>query len=62
MHSEKFILIGIFALLLFNAPLVSIFNHAVLVTGIPLLYLSFFVIWMGLIVVYAFFLGKRYRD
>lgn len=36
--------------LLFNYPILSLFNHAVLVFGIPLLYLYFFISWLLIIV------------
>jgi len=45
-------LVGLFLLgcLLFNFPILSLFNHKVIVFGIPLLYLYMFSIWFILIV------------
>lgn len=44
--------VGLFLLgcLLFNFPILSLFNHKVIVFGIPLLYLYMFSIWFILIV------------
>jgi hypothetical protein len=44
-------LAGLFLLgmLLFNFPLLSLFNRPVMVLGIPLLYLYLFVAWWGVI-------------
>ena len=48
-------LIGLFLLggLLFNYPVLSIFNRAVLIGGVPLLYLYLFTAWALLIVLTA---------
>ena len=44
-------LIGVFLLgvLLFNFPLLSLFDRPVTVFGLPLLHVALFVIWAGLI-------------
>ena len=44
-------LAGLFllGLLLFNFPLLSLFNRPVMVLGVPLLYLYLFVAWWGII-------------
>ncbi|EIJ43193.1 hypothetical protein BegalDRAFT_2339 [Beggiatoa alba B18LD] len=44
--------------MLFVYPLLSVFSHAVLVWGIPLLYLYLFLLWLGFIVVIAWVMYK----
>lgn len=48
-------LIGLFLLgyLLFNHPLISLFNHPTMVWGIPLLYVYLFGVWALIIILMA---------
>lgn len=45
--------------LLFNYPLLTIFNHADAIGGVPLLYVYVFAAWGGLIVLMALVVEKR---
>ncbi|MFH1983650.1 MAG: hypothetical protein ABIL58_17545 [Pseudomonadota bacterium] len=56
-------LIGLFILgcLLFNYPILSIFDRAVLIGGIPLLYLYLFTAWAVVIMLIALICRPR-RD
>ncbi len=45
--------------LLFNYPLLALFNHPVLVAGVPLLYLYIYTAWAVLIVLLALVVGKK---
>jgi TRAP-type C4-dicarboxylate transport system permease small subunit len=50
---QKLILFSILLLLLFSYPLISIANKALLVAGIPLLFVYIFVVWiMAIIILY----------
>ncbi len=42
-------------MVLFNYPILSLFNRSVLVFGIPLLYLFLFLLWLGFIALIALF-------
>jgi hypothetical protein len=51
--------------LLFNYPILSIFNHATLVFGIPQLYLFFFISWLliiALVCIATSFRSKSHID
>jgi hypothetical protein len=39
----------LFAVLLFNYPLLALFDRPLLVAGIPLLYVCLFLVWAGVI-------------
>ena len=51
MNSNGARLVALFFLgaLLFNYPILSLFNRTALVLGIPLLYLYFFISWLAII-------------
>ena len=58
-------LFGLFVLgfILFNYPILSIFNLEAFLFGIPMLYLYLFSVWMLLIILIAFVTRvTRYRD
>lgn len=57
-------LIGLFILgcLLFNYPILSIFNRAILIGGVPLLYIYLFVAWAMIILLTAVICRQRRRD
>jgi hypothetical protein len=46
------------ALLLFNYPLLALWDHAVQVAGLPLFPAALFVIWAGLIAVLAWLMER----
>jgi len=48
-RNERLIALFLFGLLLFNYPLLAMFNAATLVLGVPKLYLYLFVAWAALI-------------
>jgi hypothetical protein len=57
--SQKFwALLGIFIFLLLNFPLLQIFNHDVLLAGIPVLVLYLHVVWI-LVIFGLWALGSR---
>ena len=45
-----------------NYPVMSIFNHLVLLLGIPLLYLYIFLVWLTIIVLLAVIMEKSRGD
>ena len=49
-HTVILFIVGFLAL---NYPLLSIFDAAILVLGVPLLYIYLFVVWLALIVIMA---------
>lgn len=48
--NERLIGLFFFGCLLFNYPIISLFNMNAAFFGIPLLYLYLFLVWIGLIV------------
>ncbi|MHC4295439.1 MAG: hypothetical protein ACYSTL_07620 [Planctomycetota bacterium] len=51
--SERLICLFLLGVLVFNPPLLSIFNLPENLFGIPILFLYLFLVWMGLIVLTA---------
>jgi hypothetical protein len=47
-------------LLLLSYPLISIFNRPVFVAGIPLLYLYVLLVWVGIVLLLAFYNRRHY--
>ncbi len=45
--------------LLFNYPLLALFNHPILVAGVPLLYLYIYAAWAVLIMLLALVVSKK---
>lgn len=60
-HQQKLIILSLVLLLLFNIPLVLIFNQFGSVFGFPIMYFFIFLIWALAIVVSALIL-KRYHE
>lgn len=60
-HEQKIAIISIVLLLGFNIPLLSIFDSAASVGGIPVFYLYIFSLWFLSIVV-TFIIVKRYDE
>jgi hypothetical protein len=52
-RNERLVALFLLGLLLFNYPLLAMFNTPRLVAGIPLLYLYLFAGWIGVIAVAA---------
>jgi predicted permease len=57
-------LIGLFLLgcLLFNYPILSIFNRAIFIDGVPLLYVYLFAAWVMIILLTAVICRQRRKD
>ena len=57
-------LIGLFLLgyLLFNHPIISLFNLPLMVVGIPLLYAYIFAVWVLLIVLMALIVSANQKS
>ena len=57
-------LIGLFLLgyLLFNHPIISLFNLPLMVVGIPLLYAYIFAVWVLLIVLMALIVSVNQKS
>jgi TRAP-type C4-dicarboxylate transport system permease small subunit len=52
-RNERLVALFLLGMLLFNYPVLSLFNAPTLVLGIPLLYLYLFLAWAGVILVAA---------
>jgi hypothetical protein len=50
MKDQKLFMLSLLALLLFNFPILSIFNIQENINGMPLLFLYIFLVWLLLIV------------
>jgi hypothetical protein len=57
-RGKLFVLLGVLAFLLFNYPLLTIFNRNLCFIGIPVLLYYFFGVWLLAIVI--LFWGKRF--
>jgi hypothetical protein len=57
--SERLAVLFALGNLLFNYPLLAIFNHATMIWGVPLLYAYAFVAWGALIVLMALTVETR---
>ena len=56
--SQRLVALFAAALLLFNFPLLALWDHSALVLGLPLFPLALFVIWAALIVVLAWLMER----
>jgi predicted membrane protein len=56
------VILSIMALILFNNPILSIFNRLSFKWGIPVLYLGIFVLWLGVIVATFLIVSKTKGD
>jgi hypothetical protein len=52
-RNERLVALFLLGLLLYNYPILTLFNVPRLVLGVPVLYLYLFVAWLGVIVVAA---------
>ena len=62
MKEQKLIFISILFLILFNFPILSIFNTGGNVNGIPTLYMYVFLVWILFIIVIFRVLRKEGRE
>jgi predicted membrane protein len=56
------VILSITALILFNNPILSIFNRLSFKWGIPVLYFGFFVLWLGVVVATFLIVSKTEGD
>jgi len=61
-RDERLVALFLLGLLLFNYPLLAMFNSATLVAGVPKLYLYLFVAWAAVIAGAALILRLAARD
>jgi hypothetical protein len=59
--SQRLVAVSVLGALLFNYPLLALFNRAVLVLGIPLVYLYVFAAWALVIGLIALALRRAAR-
>jgi hypothetical protein len=60
-HQQKLIVLAIILLCLLNIPIILIFNSAISVIGIPVIYLYIFFVWVFSIVSSYIILKKYYE-
>lgn len=58
---QRLVALFFLGVVLFNHPILSLFNQPVLVAGLPLLFLYLFAVWCGLIVLIGLTTGIRPR-
>ena len=61
-RGQRFVAVCLIGLLLFNYPLLALFNVAGTVFGVPVLYVYVFIAWAALIALMAFVAEARGRD
>ncbi len=61
-RNERLVALFLFGLLLFNYPLLAMFNTPTLVAGVPKLYLYLFVAWAAIIAGARLILGLTAQD
>jgi archaellum biogenesis protein FlaJ (TadC family) len=62
MKEQKLIIISVLFLILFNFPMLSIFNNGDSINGIPMLYLYVFFVWILFIVIIFNVLRKERKE
>lgn len=60
-HEQKLVILTIALFLLFNVPLVLIFDRSDSVLGFPIFYFSIFSIWLASIIISYIVLKKNYE-
>ncbi|MHA7060045.1 hypothetical protein ACWGOQ_0022650 [Aquimarina sp. M1] len=60
-HEQKLIILSLVLLLLFNIPLILIFNYSGSVYGFPVMFFSIFLIWAIGVLIAAIILMKYYE-
>jgi hypothetical protein len=53
-RGQRFVVLCMFGILLFNFPILALFNVPGVVFGVPVLYAYMFIAWAGLIALMAF--------
>ena len=61
-RSQRFVALCMLGVLLFNYPVLALFNVAGAIFGIPVLYAYIFVAWAALIALMAFVAESHGRD
>ena len=61
-RSQRFVALCMLGVLLFNYPVLALFNVSVVIFGIPVLYAYIFVAWAALIALMAFVSESRGRE
>ncbi len=60
-HQQKLIILSLALLLLFNIPLILVFNHSGHISGFPTMYFFIFLIWAIAIFISSIILKKYYE-
>lgn len=60
-HQQKLLVLAIVLLLLFNIPIILIFNYEMSVWGFPLIYFYVFTVWIASIITSYIILQKYYE-
>lgn len=60
-HKQKFLFISILLLMIFNIPMVLMFNQKVAILGIPIFYFSIFSIW-SFVIIWSYIILKKYYE
>jgi len=56
--AQRLVALSLFGLLLFNYPILALFNRPVMLFGIPLLYVHIFAAWAVLIALMVFIIER----
>lgn len=59
LRGQRLVAAFFIGLLLFNYPVLTLFNHTRLIFGVPILYVYLFVSWAALIGLYALMIERR---
>lgn len=60
-HEQKLVILSIALLVLFNAPILLLFNSSKIFLGLPLVYVYMFGIWFFSIAI-SYFIFKKYDE
>jgi hypothetical protein len=61
-RGQRFVAVCLIGLLLFNYPMLALFNVSGTLFGVPVLYLYVFIVWAVLITLMAFIAEARSRE
>ncbi len=59
LNAQRLAAVFLVGCLLFNYPLLALFNKATSVLGVPLLYAYIFIVWLGIIGLIALIVERR---
>ncbi len=59
LRKSRMVALFILGVVLFNYPILSLFNHKLLILGIPVLYLFMFSVWLLFIVLIIYITASR---